>query len=864
MRNRKILMAYAGAVRRNKAVVAILFAGLMLFGGILSTFHALWTNNHSVSSSIREDALWATYQIDREATKFAEIVHEAIEHPAKASLADLLLRFDLLYSRHETMEDADFPAKFRNDPMLKELTEDTSAILHRLVPIFDKMAARNVIDPTDFPKLLGEVDALKAATERLLTGTHHIRADLQTESHEETARIYEMLGGAIAAMTLALGTVIVLIWRQLRQLEIARFRLQRLSEELAQSAASAKAGAKAKSAFLATMSHEIRTPLNGIVGMAELLAATPLDMHQRDRLGTIRQCSEGLVALINDILDFSKLESGKIDLEHRPMDLGEIVDGVVDMFAPRADAKGIELVATHPLGSWMGDPTRFRQILVNLVGNAVKFTEHGAVAVRIFETRRGEGRSGLRVLVEDTGIGISQENQTRLFGEFTQADASISRRFGGTGLGLAITRRIVEALGGEVRVESREGLGSTFWFEIPADRIVDDEPVAIAPGLEVRVEAATPLVGSVVERSLAQLGHSSHRAAAGGDRRRVALWEASAFATATLAGRVDRTAEVVVFGHGARAFSAEAVDVVEGALTPRRLARLLAHRAEGTRWRGNPSPFVGEAVADAPIGSGRVLVVEDNRVNQTVAKGLLERLGFVVEVVDDGAAAVERAARGGLDVVLMDMQMPVMDGLEATRRIRAAESERGDARVPIVGLTANAFASDREACLAAGMDDFLTKPITRDKLAATLAAHADTSGEAPATPATASDVGEVGTDAAAVDEAHRAGLLDALGAEGLAELTDVFRQDADRLVEEIAAAHARGDREGVRTALHTLKGAAANVGLVGVVAAVDEVRAAGGLDCPDAAGRLAAAVLRGWRALAQAEPADAAQSARRA
>jgi signal transduction histidine kinase len=658
MRLRRSLAAHVAAVRRNKAVVSVLLVGLLMLGGVLFGFEALWVRNHSVASSIREDALWATYQTDRETTKLAETLHAALDGLPTATPQELGLRFDILYSRHEVMEEADFPAKFRNDRRLEALTGDVGRILHRMVPVFDRIAAEGRVDRAVLTGLSEEASLLKVATERLLISTHHLQSELQADDRVETSRIYALLGGAITAMTLAMGAVITMIWRQLRQIEIARFRLQRLTEELAQSAAAAEAGARAKSAFLATMSHEIRTPLNGIIGMAELLAATPLDAGQRDRLGTIRQCSDGLVALIDDILDFSKLESGKIDLERRPMDLGEVVDGVVDMFAPKADTKGIELVASHPSGHWITDPTRFRQILVNLVGNAVKFTDQGAVAIRVFSTHHGDGPAGLRVVVEDTGIGISPENIKRLFREFTQADASINRRFGGTGLGLAITRRIVRALGGDIHVESREGRGTTFWFEIPADRVVEPEPAPVAPGLDVRVEAAAPLVASVVERGLVLLGHGVHRSARGEERRAVVIYDVAAFAQAAMAGRIDPAAAVVVFGHGAGAFAGEAREVVEGPMTSRRLARLLAHLEAGSRYGGVASPFAGDAAIARSIGQGRVLLVEDNAVNQRVAEGLLTRLGFGVDVVGDGAQAVARVAGAHYDAVLMDMQMP--------------------------------------------------------------------------------------------------------------------------------------------------------------------------------------------------------------
>lgn len=849
MKTRHILRAYLVAFRRNKAVVGILFAGLLLFGGILATFHALWERNHSTAVAVREDALWAAYQTDREAVRLLEILREAAIRPEAVALSDIVLRFDILYSRHEVMEDSDFAAKFRDDPRIKTEATAIGDILHRMVPTFDRLAASTTASPGEIADMLTSGRDLQAATQRLLASTHQVQVALQVDDRAETALVYQKLAVAIGAMTLSLGVVIVLIWRQLHQLEATRFRLQRLSEELAQSAASAEAGNRAKSAFLATMSHEIRTPLNGIIGIAELLAQTPLDEGQREQLGVIHQCSDGLIAIINDILDFSKLESGVLDLERRPVDLGEIVDGVVDMLAPRAEAKGIDIVAGHPLAAYVTDPTRLRQVLVNLVGNAVKFTEHGVVAVRIFETRRREGELGLRVVVQDTGIGISAENQKRLFGEFTQADASINRRFGGTGLGLAISRRIVRALGGDIHVESRAGEGATFWFEIPVEKVASADLRPQAPGIEVRVETSMPIVDGVMGRSLALLGLDCHSAARG-PRRRLVLTDVATMEEAELHGRVLGR-EVVVFGFGARRFADRVADVVEGPMTTRRLARLIAHRVAGTAY-GTSVAKASEAASDLGGARGHVLVVEDNLVNQRVAVGLLERLGFSVEVVGDGLAAVERLGRDGIDLVLMDMQMPTMDGLEATRRVRAGDGPHRT--VPIVGLTANAFASDREACLAAGMDDFVAKPVTRAKLAAVLdrfrpVVHADMPDEAVVAPAPGLGDLPAEIETGVLDVVHRDGLADALGAEGLAELDGIFRIDVAQLLEDLAGGREAGDETRMRRALHTLKGAAANVGAIRVVSAVDAVRAGLGGEDAEAFGRLGAAVLACDRAL---------------
>ncbi len=854
------------ALVRNKGLVSLVAVAVMLLVAVFAFFHALWDRQSSSAASIREDAVWATYQTDRETGKLVLALHDLLDDRPDGSLAEVSRRFDILYSRHEVMEEADFAGKFRADPKLHELTEDIGRRMHALLPPFDRFAAEKRAERSELERALEQVIALRSATEALLVATNHVQLAIQVDDREAVTRIYGWLAGTVLALMVAVGSVVVMIWRQLQQNEISRFRLQRLSEELAQSAAAAEAGNKAKSAFLATMSHEIRTPLNGIIGTAELMSTGRLDAEQIEQLSTIHQCSDALIALINDILDFSKLESGTIDLERRPVDLAEVIDGVVEMLSPKAEAKGLDLVASYPLATYETDPTRLRQVLINLVGNAVKFTDYGAVVVRAREVVGFDGGRRLRIEVEDTGVGIAASAIGRLFTEFSQADASIGRRFGGTGLGLAISKRIVEAMQGRIGVESSEGRGTTFWIDVPVGVVDGARPVEALPGVGLRGMplATSPLVRTAIARDLRALGVEIVPSWRHGVAVDLAVVDHAGWDSRQDGPEAIDPVAAVVFGFGARTLAGRVSAVVDGAMTTRRLARILAHRSAGTVpssvFDGSRSRGVEQRLA------GHVLVVEDNPVNRKVAVGILTRMGLTTETVVDGLQAVERLAKGGVDLVLMDMQMPVMDGLEATRRIRTDGG--ASATVPIVGLTANAFASDRAACFAAGMDDFVMKPVTRDRLQAALSLHlgegvadpaASAEPEIPATPAARDPVDVVPV----LDLVHRHHLADVIGPEGLSELTEVFVADTTELLVDLGEGYAAGDLERVRRGLHTLTGAAANVGCSGVVAAIATIREVGVFECPDLVGRLGAAVLAA-RAALEAESMSAIEPIRAA
>jgi len=406
-----------------------------------------------------------------------------------------------------------------------------------------------------------------------------------------------------------------------RELEAARSALLEQASQLAVARDRAEQGARAKSEFLAAMSHELRTPMNGVLGMAQLLLHTPLSDEQATRVQMLRKSGESLLRIINDVLDFSKIEAGKLSIESHPFDLCAVLEEVRETLASAADVVGPTLaVEIDPLcpRHVMGDAGRIRQVLFNLVGNAIKFTDRGEVRVSASVSNEA-GVTGVRLCVTDTGIGIAPETLQRLFAPFTQADATTTRKRGGTGLGLVISRKLCEMMGGTLSVTSAVGQGSTFWVTLP-----------LAPAPD---------------------------------------------------------------------------------------------RGDGTTVRTTPSGANGAVPPADPHSTDprgvRVLVAEDNMINQVVAVSLLAHLGCTVDVAADGREAVRRWSEGAYDLIFMDCQMPEMDGMEATRAIRA--SEREGSRIPIVALTANAMSDDREACLAAGMDDHISKPVSEEALLGALA-----------------------------------------------------------------------------------------------------------------------------------------------
>ncbi|KHJ52181.1 histidine kinase [Vreelandella venusta] len=686
----------------SKRVRVATFSAILFFLSAIITGGVIFQRQHAIENRLLENLVWTGYQFDREVRE----LHMALVDVqiGSASVDDLLQRFEILYSRKNLFQQGEINLAVSKIDVINDnivqAAEWVDALDGLLDPLWEQPEA---LTPALMTELMSTTQQLQAFTGTVLIETNASVARMRTEERERMTQLYGLALVLLLSLMFSGGMLVRALLREGRSSLRKAQALELKSQELKETARRAEIASQAKSEFMAVMSHEIRTPLNGVVGMADLLGDEVHSPKGQAYVSALKRSADSLRSVINDILDYTKIESGRLDLDNRPFDIHECVEALCMGYVLQEKNRWVEFsYSIDPAlpRFVVGDIARLRQIMMNLINNALKFTESGYVRCSVSPLENDQ----LLVEVHDSGCGISQADQERLFAAFSQVDTSIARRHEGTGLGLAICKRLVQAMSGEIGVESEVGVGSRFWFVV-----------------------TMPKAGNDCE---------------------------------------------------------------------------YAQREQCTR----------------PTADHHILIVEDNPINQTVARVMLEQLGQRVSIAENGQAALERlqVEYAAIDLVLMDMQMPILDGTETTLRWRSFEAEHQLPHLPIVAMTANVMPEHRQRCFDSGMDDMINKPFTRDELQQLISRFVTPGNDPqgplcapplPAEEAPSTDVSDSVLDAHICNELKEAfepTALDAL-------LTTFLARLEERLI-RLRACWLAGDHDALKKEAHSLKGAAASLG----------------------------------------------------